>query len=81
MTLNKSNMGLGKKDPNLLTATELDVIASAIVTLGDGLETIAAVLALEEERSLENQDMQLKSMQKQIDYLTNELSKIKSQMT
>lgn len=50
MTLNKSNTEFGQKGLNLLTALELDVIASTIDTLGDAFGTIVAVLALEEER-------------------------------
>ncbi len=69
----------------MLTSIELELIASAIVTFGDALGTVAIVRAMEEEAqgeiSLQNKDEELIRMQKQIDYLTNELSKIKSKMT
>jgi TolA-binding protein len=73
-------MGNGQEGSNSLTATELDVIASAIVTFGDALGTIAAVRALEaevqEEKVQENQNKQMIRMQKQIDQLTRKLEKM-----
>ncbi|WP_075618825.1 hypothetical protein [Paenisporosarcina indica] len=82
--MNKKGLEFGQNGRNALSATQLDIIASAIVTFGDALGTVAAVLALEaeeeEEKSQENQEKQLKKMQKQIDYLTSELFKLKSQM-
>ncbi|PUB06329.1 hypothetical protein [Paenisporosarcina sp. OV554] len=82
--MNKNNMGFGQKGPKMLTAIELELIAAAIVTFGDAIGAVAIVRAMEEEAqveiSLQNKDEELIRMKKQIDYLTNELSKIKSQM-
>ena len=73
-------MGNNQKGSNSLTATELDVIASAILTFGDALGTIAAVRALEaevqEEKDQDNQNKQLIRMQKQINQLTRKLEKM-----
>ena len=68
-------------------SAKLAVIASAISTFGDALATVAAVLALEEsiesdatdaknQEIQKNQEKQMIKMQKQIDYLTNQLSLI-----
>ena len=68
-------------------SAKLAVIASAISTFGDALATVAAVLALEEsiesdatdaknQEIQKNQEKQMIKMQKQIDYLTNQLSQI-----
>ena len=72
---------------NLQTDSEsakLAVIAGVITTFGDALATLAAVLAIEEAREEVRQEQgntgDNKNMQKQIDYLTSELDKIKRQM-
>ena len=68
-------------------SAKLAVIASAISTFGDALATVAAVLALEEsiesdatdaknQEIQKNQEKQMIKMQKQIDYLTDQLSQI-----
>ena len=68
-------------------SAKLAVIASAISTFGDALATVAAVLALEEsiesdatdaknQEIQKNQEKQMIKMQKQIDYLTEQLSQI-----
>ena len=58
----------------------LAVIGAAITTLGDGISTIAAILALEEQQQGNSNDVDNKNMQKQIDYLTAEIKKIKKQL-
>lgn len=68
-----------------LSSLKLALIASAITTIGDGIATIAALTAIDEAKISEKKDMQaqkeldekLKKMQKQIDKLTREMSKIK----
>ena len=77
-------------------AAKLAVIGGAIVTLGDAITTMAAILAIEEARQQQgnaggnsggnsggntggNNEVN-KNMQKQIDYLTSELDKMKRQM-
>ena len=62
-------------------AAKLAVIAGSITTLGDGLATIAAAIALQELEnsqvengpSTKELEKQMKRMQKQLDYLTQRL--------
>jgi TolA-binding protein len=90
-TLNKNNMNFGHNvQDNTLPenfSAKLAVIASAITTFADALATVSAVLALEESiksdetdaknlKIQKNQENQLKQMQKQIDYLTNQISQM-----
>ena len=81
--MNNNSLKFGQSGLPSITATQLDLIASAIVTFGDALGTIAAALALEaeiqEEENQEIKEQEMNRMQKQIDYLTNELSKLKKQ--
>ncbi len=58
----------------------LAVIGSAISTLGDGISTIAAILALEEQQQVNSNNNNNKDLQKQIDYLTTEVKKLKTQL-
>lgn len=60
-----------------LTPLKLEILASAIVTLGEGIGTIAAVLALEEEIKQRNNigngdgdsdSAAIRKIQKQLDY-------------
>lgn len=72
-------------------AAKLSYIGTAISTLGDGLQTIAAGLALEalvnaNKDSSQNNNgdsqstVQIDNMQKQIDYLIGELKHIKKML-
>ncbi|MFC6039701.1 translation initiation factor 2 [Paenisporosarcina macmurdoensis] len=82
--MNKNNQSTGTQE---IDAAKLVLIGSALATLGDALQTISVGLALEvlENQTMPDQTDQLKkiedNMQKQIDHLTNELSKLKSQIT
>lgn len=69
-------------------AGKLAVIAGLFSTLGDGLATIAAILALEESQSNASNDnnnndnnnsnaKKLEALEKQVQYLTTELNKLK----
>ena len=60
-------------------AATLAVIAGLITTLGDGLATVAAALALQEAQQNSNNgnSQQIQQMQQQIDYLTKEVKKLK----
>lgn len=84
-SLNKSNLFFNENQvsQNLQTDSEsakLAVIAGVITTSGDALSTMAAVLALEEARQEQGNTGDSKNMQKQIDYLTSEIEKIKRQI-
>ncbi|MBX8945492.1 MULTISPECIES: translation initiation factor 2 [Lysinibacillus] len=74
-------------------AAKLAYIGTAISTLGDGLQTIAAGLALEALQNANNdssqpnngngngnQTVKIDNMQKQIDYLIAELKEIKKML-
>lgn len=61
-------------------SAKLAVIAAAITTFADALATIAAVLAIEEARQEQADNGDNKKMQKQINYLTSEIEKIKKQI-
>lgn len=61
-------------------SAKLAVIAGAISTLGDGLATVAAILAIEEARQEQSVSGDSKNMQKQIDYLSSEMEELKKQM-
>ena len=60
-------------------AATLAVIAGLITTLGDGLATVAAALALQEAQQNSNNgdSQQIQQMQQQIDYLTKEVKRLK----
>lgn len=79
--LNKYHMDNGQNETNLIGATELAVIAATITTIGDALAMLSAILALKEEAQQQNdqkdQEKRMLNMQKQIDYLTLELTKMK----
>ncbi|MEK4760621.1 translation initiation factor 2 [Viridibacillus sp. FSL E2-0187] len=86
--MNANNKGLGQGQDNsdqlALQAAELAVLGEIVSTLGDTISTISALLALEAERQEINNDKKNKednkNMQKQIDYLTTELEKLKYQV-
>lgn len=82
--LNNSNFNFEQDNSNLQSdsqAAKLAVIAGAIITFGDALATIASVLAIEEDRQEKSNTSDNKSLQKQIDYLTSEIKKIKNQLS
>lgn len=81
------NKNISQDNQNQLSiqAAELAVVGAAITTLGDTIATIAAVLALEAERQEQNNQNDTskngnQNMQKQIDYLTIEIEKLKKQV-
>ena len=83
--MNNSNLFFSNQNQDSQNQTDsesakLAVIAGVITTFGDALSTLAAVLALEEARQEQNNAGDSKNMQKQIDYLTSEIEKIKRQM-
>jgi len=72
----KNNGPDDQNNQNVSQAVKLAVIGAAIATVGDAISTIAAILALEDERQEQSEKA---DMQKQIDYLTTELEKLKNQ--
>ncbi|AVK97103.1 hypothetical protein FCT18_05800 [Lysinibacillus sphaericus] len=64
-------------------AAKLAVIAGIITTLGDVLATIAAIMALEEAQKSNNNNNnnnnsnKIDELEKQVQYLTKELHKLK----
>jgi len=81
--LNKNNKRFEQDNSDLQTesqAAKLAVIAGAITTFGDVLATMAAVLAIEEARQEKNDSVDNNSVQKQIDYLSLEMERLKRQM-
>ncbi|USK54214.1 hypothetical protein LIS82_22005 [Cytobacillus solani] len=68
-----------------LSSLKLALIAAAITTIGDGIATIAALTAIDEAKIAEKNDSKaqkdldekLLKMQRQIDRLSREMSKIK----
>ena len=80
---NRKNTNDATQDENPISqAATLAVLAGLITTLGDGLATVAAALALQEAQQqsgnngngVSNADIQ--RMQQQIDYLTREVRKL-----
>ncbi|MFJ7953522.1 hypothetical protein ACIQZG_18630 [Lysinibacillus sp. NPDC096418] len=62
-------------------AAKLAVIAGLITTLGDGLATVAAMMALEETQqsntSNGSKSNKIAELEKQVQYLSKELNKLK----
>lgn len=87
MNGNKNHLEQSSDSMNIQIA-RLAFIGASIVTLGDGISAIAAGLALEALEKSNNQDSQntdtqlaqSKDIQKQMDYLINELKHIKRMM-
>ena len=75
-----SNQNQDSQNQTDSESAKLAVIAGVITTFGDALSTLAAVLALEEARQEQNNAGDSNNMQKQIDYLTSEIEKMKRQM-
>lgn len=82
---NKTNQTSDSRD---IEIAKLAFIGASIAALGDGLAAVAAGLALEELekankqnfQSQNDQSKQTEGMQKQIDYLINELKQLKKMM-
>ena len=72
-----TNNGSINQDSTAIRAAELAVIDEVVSTVGDVISTIAAMLALEEERQDERDN---NHMQKQIDDLTAEFENLKKQV-
>ncbi len=76
----KNNAETQDNNPVSQAAT-LAVIAGLIATLGDGLATIAAALAIQEAQQQAgnngNGSADIQEMQQQLNYLTKEVKKLK----
>lgn len=80
--MNENKKRFGQDDRNLaIQAAELAVVGEVLSTLGDTISTISAILALEaEQQEKDEKENDNKNMQKQIDYLSTELEKLKNQV-
>ncbi|MEG0260306.1 MAG: translation initiation factor 2 [Lysinibacillus sp.] len=84
---NKKN---ANKPPESLeiTAARISLIGTSISALGDAIQVIAAGLSLDallkpntgDEQSQNNDAQQIENIQKQVDYLINELKQIKKSL-
>lgn len=77
MTNNENNNDQKDQESNEISTLELAVWGELLSTLGDVIPTIAAVQALKEEQQ---EQVSNNNMQKQIDYLTNEVKLLKKQI-
>jgi len=86
---NVKSYGGEKLNPNdfeEFTSDKLAFLGAVITTIGDVISTIAAAMALEEsisadaqhQKDQKEQEQKFQNIQKQIDDLTKELSKMKS---
>ncbi|MEK3888070.1 hypothetical protein [Bacillus sp. FSL K6-3431] len=79
-----TSSGNDNQKDQAISTLELAVWGELLSTLGDVVSTIAAVQALEEEQKEQQEQQQEQisnnNMQKQIDYLTNEVKQLKKQM-
>ncbi len=80
----KKNNGAAQEQQPVSQAATLEVIAGLILTLGEGLATVASVLALQEaqqetEKAALNGggNVDLQGINQQLNYLTREIKKIK----
>ncbi|SER79220.1 hypothetical protein [Psychrobacillus sp. OK032] len=73
----ESNNQNNKDSNTVIRAAELAVVGELLSTLGNVISRIASALEVEEERHGQNDN---KDMQKQIDYLTIELERLKKQI-
>lgn len=84
MKENNKKLGQGDQNQLALQAAELAVVGEIFSILGDTISAISAILALEveqqEQNKKENDKNDNENMQKQIDYLTTELEKLKNQV-
>lgn len=83
---NQKKNSSARQDNNPISeAATLAVIAGLITTLGDGLATVAAALAIQESQQQSGSGSNgngidnavIQKMQQQIDYLTREVKKLK----
>ena len=82
----KQDNSLGNIIANAKQSEKIALIAEAISTFAGGLGILALIIALEEEQELELQQQQqensanYKSMQKQLDSLSNEIKQLKRRL-
>lgn len=91
--LMKNNRNHGSNNNNnnqkrAISSGKLEVLASAILTIGEALGTIAAGMALEEEERAKAQAQfqtaydkdEMRELRKQIDYLIHEINQINKKL-
>lgn len=75
----KNNEAIPENSP-VLQAASLEVIAGLLATLSEGISTFATALAIQEAQQLTinntNNNVDIKSIQEQLNYLTKEVKKI-----
>ncbi|MBD8031438.1 MULTISPECIES: multidrug ABC transporter ATPase [Solibacillus] len=75
----KNNEAIPENSP-VLQAASLEVIAGLLATLSEGISTFATALAIQEAQQLTinntNNNVEIKSIQEQLNYLTKEVKKI-----
>ncbi|MGG0643301.1 hypothetical protein ABE021_05025 [Sporosarcina gallistercoris] len=84
VTKNSYNNSKAKQDEPqpVNTSLQLALISSILMPIADGIATISAIAAIEEEanekQNQENSDKRLDQMQQQIDKLAKEIAEVKS---
>lgn len=75
----KNNEAIPENSP-VLQAASLEVIAGLLATLSEGISTFATALAIQEAQQLTinntNNNVDIKGIQEQLNYLTKEVKKI-----
>ena len=75
----KNNEAIPENSP-IIQAASLEVIAGLLTTLAEGISTFATALAIQEAQQLTinntNNNVDIKGIQEQLNYLTKEVKKI-----
>ncbi|MFC4024701.1 multidrug ABC transporter ATPase [Oceanobacillus longus] len=79
---NSNNRDANSSSNNEITVAKLAVLGGLLATIGDGISTLAAVLALEElqqtQNNSNNNNDRISELEKQIKYLTKEINQQKN---
>lgn len=76
----KKNNEAAQENSPVIQAASLEVIAGLLATLSEGISTFATALAIQEAQQLTinntNNNVDIKGIQEQLNYLTKEVKKI-----
>ncbi|MEK3764688.1 MULTISPECIES: multidrug ABC transporter ATPase [unclassified Solibacillus] len=76
----KKNNEAAQENSPVIQAASLEVIAGLLATLAEGISTFATALAIQEAQQLTinntNNNVDIKGIQEQLNYLTKEVKKI-----